>query len=142
MIKRFENILYLGKNFKITKPPGKLFTQNFFGKFDEKVFCPILTPKTNGLIDKEPVICLQIIDNFFLFLMIETTVINLSSQRVGYVVGIVFSFFLDPLEKTVTCPLLLRPAQFLKKILKSLLGFENFNKNIDFLKRCVDVIGL
>ena len=57
-------------------------------------------------------------------------------------VGIVFNFCLNPLESTVICPLLLRPAQFLKKNLKSLFGFENFNKNVDFLNLCVGVIGL
>jgi hypothetical protein len=72
----------------------------------------------------------------------ETTVINLLSQQIGYVAGIVFIFFLKPFENIVICPLLLRPAQFLKKNLKNLFGFENFNKKVDFLNRCVDVVGL
>jgi len=37
---------------------------------------------------------------------------------------------------------LFRPDLFLKKNLKNLLGLVNFNKNDDFLNRCVGVVGL
>jgi len=51
-------------------------------------------------------------------------------------------FFLTPFENTVTLPVLLRRDLFLKKNLKNLFGFTNFNRKDDFLNRCVGVVGL
>jgi hypothetical protein len=78
-----ENILNLDKNFKRTKLPGKSFIQNFLGKFDENVDWPRNTPKINGFIEKDPVICLLSVSNFFLVRNIDTVVERYLSQIIG-----------------------------------------------------------
>jgi len=64
------------------------------------------------------------------------------SQVTGFTKGTRLVLFLNPLENTVIVPLLFLPELFLVKTLKCFLTFLYFNKKIDFLNRCVVVVGL
>jgi uncharacterized membrane protein len=92
--------------------------------------------------ENEPVICLVIESSFFLFLITALTTDNCLSHKDGVVIAIVLYFFFKPLEKIVTRPKLFLPALFFKKILKNFFTLVNFNKNVVFLNRCVDVVAL
>ena len=99
-------------------------------------------PETKGLIENDPVMCLVIESNFFLFLTIALTTDKRLSHKDGVVIAIVLYFFFIPLENTVTQPKLFLPALFFKKILKNFFTLVYFNKNVVFLNRCVGVIAL
>jgi len=92
--------------------------------------------------EKEPVVCLVIATIFFLLRDIEVTVDILLSQRDSKLLGIVLYLFFIPLLNTVTLPMLFLPALFFKNTLKCLFILQYFIKNVDFLKRCVGVVGL
>ena len=77
-----------------------------------------------------------------MFLKNDVTINNFLSHVRGCFCGIELYFFFIPFENTVIVPVLFRPDLFLKKNLKNLLGFTNFNKKDDFLNRCVGVVGL
>jgi hypothetical protein len=122
--------------------PGSLSNQKFWGKFEAKSLWFINIPDIKGFTENDPDICLFIVKIFFLFLKNDIATNNFLSQVRGYLHGIELYFFLTPFENTVTLPVLLRPDLFLKKNLKNLFGFTNFNRKDDFLNRCVGVVGL
>ena len=98
LMNTYENIENLFKNFIKTKLPGALFTQKFLGRFDENVYDPNDIPKTTGLIENEPVLCLFNDKIFFLDLKNETQTDIFLSHKEGFIKKTVEVFFITPLE--------------------------------------------
>lgn len=137
-----EKILNLGKNFNKTTLPGSVFFQNFCGKFEEKFLSLIFEPKVEGLVDKDPEVCLHIMTHFFFLRKIATTTDRHLSQIVGLVTGVILTLSRRPLENTVMCPELFLPEAFFKKVLNRFDNFEDLTKKLLFLKRWEGDVGL